>query len=258
MNPVVKRTITALAVAAFVVCSLLYLPLAAVLPVMLLLVLLVQLEFVQLMARKYETMPAVGLLSALVYLVGDVYLPNIPLEQFLISIVFAMALFALFGKSANPMQKFATTLLGFVYIPVMLLHFIKIPQIHGMQMLLYIIAIIKVSDMGGFAFGKAFGRHKMCPAISPKKSWEGFAGSLFASCLVSSAFIPLTGFCWCKAIAFGVAAATVGTLGDLVESRFKREVDVKDSATFMPAGMGGFLDMFDSLVFAPAILFYFI
>ena len=258
MNPVVKRTITALTVAAFVVCSLIYLPLAAVLPVMLLLVLLVQLEFIQLVAKKYETMPAVGLLSALVYLVGDVYFPNIPLEQFLIFIVFAMALFALFGKSANPMQKFATTLLAFVYIPVMLLHFIKIPQIHGMQMLLYIIAIIKVSDMGGFAFGKAFGRHKMCPKISPKKSWEGFAGSIFASCLVSSAFIPLTGFCWCKAIAFGVAAATVGTLGDLVESRFKREVDVKDSATFMPAGMGGFLDMFDSLVFAPAILFYFI
>ena len=257
MNPVVKRTITALAVAAFVVCSLLYLPLAAVLPVMLLLVLLVQLEFVQLMAKKYETMPAVGILAALAYLLGIVYF-GVPVGQLVVPIVFAMALFALFGKSANPMQKFATTLLAFVYIPVMLLHFIKIPQIHGMQMLLYIIAIIKVSDMGGFAFGKAFGRHKMCPKISPKKSWEGFAGSLFASCLVSSAFIPLTGFCWCKAIAFGIAAATVGTLGDLVESRFKREVDVKDSATFMPAGMGGFLDMFDSLVFAPAILFYFI
>ena len=258
MNPVVKRTITALSVAAFVVCSLIYLPLAAVLPVMLLLVLLVQLEFVQLMARKYETMPAVGLLSALVYLVGVVYFPKIPSGQFLIPIVFVMALFALFGKTANPMQKFASTLLGFVYIPMMLSYFLRIPEDYGMKMLLYIIAIIKVSDMGGFAFGKAFGKHKMCPSISPKKSWEGFAGSIFASCLVSSAFMPLTGFCWCKAIAFGVAAATVGTLGDLVESRFKREVDVKDSATFMPAGMGGFLDMFDSLIFAPAIFYYFI
>ncbi len=257
MNPVVKRTVTALSVAAGVVCALLYLPLQAVLPAMLLLVLLVQLEFIQLMAKKYETMPVVGLLAALAFLVGAVYFDG-SMDRFVVPIVFAMALFALFGKSANPIQKFATTLLGFVYIPVMLLHFIQIPQIHGMQMLLYVIAIIKVSDMGGFAFGKAFGRHRMCPSISPNKSWEGFAGSVFASCLISCAFIPMTGFEWCKALAFGVAAATVGTLGDLVESRFKREVDVKDSATFMPAGMGGFLDMFDSLVFAPAVLFYFI
>ena len=57
----------------------------------------------------------------------------------------------------------------------------------------------------------------------------------------------------CAAL-FGVAAAVFGTLGDLVESRIKRECEVKDSATFMPAGMGGFLDMFDSLLFAPALL----
>ena len=258
MNPVVKRTITALSVAAFVVCSRIYLPVKAVLPVMVLLVMLVQLEFVQLLSRKYETMPAVGLFSALVYMVGAVYFSGVPTGRFLIPIVFVMALFALFGKSANPMQKFATTLLGFVYIPVMLSYFLLIPQSYGMKILLYIIAIVKVSDMGGFAFGKAFGKHKMCPAISPKKSWEGFAGSVFASCLVSCAFMPITSFCWCKAIAFGIAAATVGTLGDLIESRFKREVCVKDSATFMPAGMGGFLDMFDSLVFAPAIFYYFI
>ena len=68
----------------------------------------------------------------------------------------------------------------------------------------------------------------------------------------------MTGFIWYKALAFGVAAALIGTLGDLVESRFKREVDVKDSATFMPAGLGGFLDMFDSLIFAPALFFPFL
>ena len=55
-----------------------------------------------------------------------------------------------------------------------------------------------------------------------------------------------------------MAAAVCGTLGDLVESRIKRECEVKDSATFMPAGMGGFLDMFDSLIFAPALFYHFI
>lgn len=257
MNPIVKRVITALSVAALVVCALIYLPLQYVLPAMLVLVLLVDLEFMQLVSRKYATMTWLGLLLALGYLASTVYF-GIPVEKVLIPVVFVMALSALFSKSSKPIELFSTTLLGFVYVPVMLSYFLLIPKVHGMNWLLYVIAIVKISDMGGFAFGKAFGKHKMCPSISPKKSWEGFAGSVFASCLISSAFIPMTGFCLCKALAFGVAAASVGTLGDLVESRFKREVDVKDSATFMPAGMGGFLDMFDSLVFAPAIFFHFI
>jgi phosphatidate cytidylyltransferase len=81
------------------------------------------------------------------------------------------------------------------------------------------------------------------------------AGSIFASVVISCAFMPLTHFSWYVSAGLGVMAAAVGTFGDLVESRFKRECEVKDSATFMPAGLGGFLDMFDSLVFAP-VLFY--
>lgn len=124
----------------------------------------------------------------------------------------------------------------------------------GNLMLLYVIAVVKISDMGGFALGVAFGRHKLCPSISPNKSWEGLFGSVLASVILSSAFLPMTHFPWLKAVVFGVVAALVGTFGDLVESKFKRWVGVKDSATFMPAGLGGFLDMFDSLMFAPAVL----
>ena len=79
-----------------------------------------------------------------------------------------------------------------------------------------------------------------------------------AACILSCCFMPITHFIWWKALAFGVVAALVGTAGDLVESKFKRWVGVKDSSTFMPAGMGGFLDMFDSLLFAPAVLLPFI
>jgi phosphatidate cytidylyltransferase len=70
--------------------------------------------------------------------------------------------------------------------------------------------------------------------------------------------MKLTNLSFAVSLAFGFAAAIIGTLGDLVESRFKRDVGVKDSSVFMPAGMGGFLDMFDSLIFAPAIFYYFI
>ncbi len=124
----------------------------------------------------------------------------------------------------------------------------------GNWALLYVIACVKLSDMGGFAFGTAFGRHKMCPSVSPNKSWEGMAGSVLASCVVSCCFLGVTGFAVWKALLIGVIAAVVGTAGDLFESRFKRWVGVKDSGTFMPAGLGGLLDMFDSLLFAPALI----
>lgn len=264
MNPLVKRIVTALTTAALVVCALIYLPVSVVLPAMILLALLVQLEFLQLVAKRYETMPIVGIVASLGYFItvfkyyAESMMSYVYIPTALVSVVFFIALAALFGKSQKPMEAMSTTLLSFVYIPFMLTFFMLIPVTLGMKWLLYIIAIVKISDMGGFAFGKAFGKHKMCPAISPNKSWEGLAGSVFASCVVSCAFIPMTGFIWYKALAFGVAAALIGTLGDLVESRFKREVDVKDSATFMPAGLGGFLDMFDSLVFAPALFFPFL
>lgn len=251
---ILKRTVTALTTAAIVVCGLLYLPAYIIRGVLIALIALVQLEFGQMVARKYPVMTWVGVAAGLLYLVSKFYF----YESGLPLIVFALAMFALFSKCEKPVASWATTLLGFVYIPLMLQYLIHIPEKFGMMTLLYIVAIIKISDMGGFAFGVAFGRHKMCPAISPGKSWEGMAGSIFASCLVSCAFIPLTKFAVPKALAFGAAAAVVGTLGDLVESRIKRECGVKDSATFMPAGMGGFLDMFDSLVFAPAILYFFI
>ena len=135
----------------------------------------------------------------------------------------------------------------------------------GNVMLLYIVAIVKFSDVGGFAFGLGSarlmkgGNHKMCPSISPGKSWEGLLGSVVFSCAVSCAFIPATRFTAGKALAFGVAAALLGTAGDLVESKFKRWVGVKDSSTMkVTNGMGGILDMLDSLVLAPAVLLPFL
>ena len=132
---------------------------------------------------------------------------------------------------------------------------------HGNVFLLYIVAIIKFSDVGGFAFGMSSaklmkgGNHKLCPSISPGKSWEGILGSVIFSCIVSCAFIPYTHFAVGKALLLGVVAATVGTAGDLVESKFKRWVGVKDSSALrITNGMGGILDMLDSLIFAPAVL----
>ena len=216
MNPIAKRTISALTTAALVVLAIIHAPVNWMQPVFAVLIALVFFEFCLLLKRRLG-----GLRLVLGALVG-------------------LAVLCLLGA-----------------LPAIAVE-------RGNLMMLYIIAIIKISDMGGFAFGVSSaklmkgGNHKMCPTISPNKSWEGLTGSVIASCILSCCFVPITHFVWYKALAFGVTAALVGTFGDLVESKFKRWVGVKDSSTFMPAGMGGLLDMFDSLLFAPAVLLPFI
>jgi len=260
-----KRVATALTTAGLIIGALLALrfccepttAMKVLKPVVILMAFLVHLEFSQMVSKKYPIMVWPGVIAGVVYMASCFY----GLTTCINEIVFVLALCALFGRSDRPVAAFATTVLGLVYIPWMLKYLVMIPCVArppDLMWLFYVVAIIKISDMGGFAFGVAFGKHKMCPSISPNKSWEGMAGSIFASCLISWAFTAFTGFPRWKALAFGAAAAVVGTLGDLVESRIKRECGVKDSATFMPAGMGGFLDMFDSLLFAPALLFPFL
>ncbi len=254
---VVRRVVAALSTAALVVLALCYAPLKVILPAMIMLVALVHLEFSQMVARRHPILVKLGVLSGVAIMLCTVYY-DFDCGYVLIPIAFLLALRVLFGKCESPIRVLAVTLLGILYIPVMLSLFIRVPIKFGVPMLIYLIAIVKFSDMGGFAVGMMFGRHKMCPSISPKKSWEGLGGSILGSCLMSAAFVPITHFTLPKALAFGVAAALIGTAGDLIESRMKRECGVKDSATFMPAGMGGFLDMFDSLIFAPALLTPFI
>ena len=220
MNPVAKRVVTALSVAAVVVCAVIYAPVWAISAVVFALWFLAELEGGQLLARRLA--------------------PT------------SFAFFLAFAVGSTVLAA------AFSALPV-------IAARHGNLALLYVLSIIKVSDMGGFAFGLTSaklmkgGNHKLCPTISPNKSWEGLFGSVFASCLVSCCFMPVTQFAWPKSLAMGAAAALVGTFGDLVESKFKRWVGVKDSSTMkITNGMGGVLDMFDSLVFAPAVLCPFI
>lgn len=261
---IVKRVVTALSTATLVVMGLLHIPVAYILPAMILLAALVHLEFSQMVARRYAILTRLGVAAGVAYMLHRVYgVPCLNHFSLLAVIVFAFALRVLFDvKREKPIETLAVTALGFLYIPLMLTSFVLIPKVHGVMALLYVIALVKFSDMGGFAIGMLFGRHRMCPSVSPNKTWEGLFGSALAACLMSVFFKLATAyvgaFSWPRVFAFAVAAAAVGTLGDLVESRMKRECGVKDSATFMPAGLGGFLDMFDSLIFAPALFFPFL
>lgn len=259
MNPILKRTIVALSTAAAVVCTILFLPKIVIVGALIAVIALVHLEFCQMVSKKYEIMSLIAVVAGLLWtmsigasvIVIDIVTPC----MFLLVGVMLLSLFiALFGKFKTPLIALSTSMISLVYIPLMLTGLLGAACTLQPLMFLYMVAIIKISDMGGFAFGLAFGKHKMCPSISPKKSWEGMAGSIFGSCLISCSFMPITHFSWGESLILGTVAAITGTLGDLFESRIKREIGVKDSATFMPAGMGGFLDMFDSLIFAPMII----
>lgn len=111
----------------------------------------------------------------------------------------------------------------------------------------FIIGVV-ANDVGGYAAGVFFGKHPMAPAISPKKSWEGFGGSLLFGAVVGIlSAIFLLQAPWWQGLVWGLILVVSGTLGDLVESQFKRDLGVKDMSNLIP-GHGGLMDRMDGLL----------
>ncbi len=124
----------------------------------------------------------------------------------------------------------------------------------GPRRVLSFVIVTICSDIGGYAAGVTAGRHKMAPQISPKKTWEGFAGST-AACLIAGWLCVtylLHGHPW-QGVLTGLAVVLAATLGDLVESMIKRDLDIKDMGTLLP-GHGGVLERLDSLLVAAPVV----
>ena len=122
-----------------------------------------------------------------------------------------------------------------------------VPDDGVFRVLAFLIGVV-LSDTGGYVAGVLFGKHPMAPAISPKKSWEGFAGSMVAG-MVGGALtvgLMLDGQWW-QGVLFGAALVVTATAGDLVESLIKRDLGIKDMGTLLP-GHGGLMDRMDSLL----------
>jgi phosphatidate cytidylyltransferase len=110
------------------------------------------------------------------------------------------------------------------------------------------VATVVASDVGGYAAGVLFGKHLMAPRISPKKSWEGLAGSILMCALLGYILCTtLLHTSWWQGVVFGLAVVVSATLGDLGESMMKRDLGIKDMGTLIP-GHGGILDRLDSLL----------
>ncbi len=118
----------------------------------------------------------------------------------------------------------------------------------GQKAIVVFILVTIASDIGGYAVGVLFGRHPMAPVISPKKSWEGFAGStLFCVVVGWASVVYLLDGRWWVGVALGLVSVVMATLGDLCESVIKRDLGVKDMSQIIP-GHGGLMDRLDSLL----------
>ena len=127
----------------------------------------------------------------------------------------------------------------------------------GPWTILTFIFVVKCSDIGAYTFGKLFGKHKLSPSVSPKKTWEGLGGAIVAAAIVSIAFAGVFDIMklWLAPV-FGACMAVIGQLSDLAESMLKRDAQQKDSSNRVP-GFGGILDVVDSLLFAAPVAYAF-
>jgi phosphatidate cytidylyltransferase len=143
-----------------------------------------------------------------------------------------------------------------VYVPMLagFAALLLVPDDGAFRVLAFIATVI-ASDVGGYAAGVMFGKHAMAPSISPKKSWEGFAGSVLACMLVATPLLVVTlDGPWWGGLIFGAAMAASATIGDLGESLIKRDLGIKDMGSLLP-GHGGIMDRLDSLLPSAAVAY---
>jgi phosphatidate cytidylyltransferase len=160
-------------------------------------------------------------------------------------------------ENSGVITDISTTLFGILYICWFFSFLIKIRYLDGgIGLLASVIIITKFGDIGAYLIGTRFGKHPLLPRISPKKSREGAIGGLGFSILAAFACKRFLNFSDLQLLCVGIILSILGQLGDLSESLLKRDCHVKDSGNFIP-GIGGVLDLIDSLLFtAPVFYFY--
>lgn len=176
--------------------------------------------------------------------------------SFMLTVVGVVLWRTLDGGGVEGLRDAAAGTFAVAYLPLMAgFVMLLIAADDGAARVLLFLLLVVASDTGGYAAGVLFGRHPMAPGVSPKKSWEGFAGSMF---LASAVAVPAVVFIWDEPyhIGFIIAVGTVltATMGDLAESLIKRDLGIKDMGSLIP-GHGGILDRLDSLLMAAPVCY---
>jgi phosphatidate cytidylyltransferase len=189
-------------------------------------------------------------------ILGESYLPTI------LAIFFVLLLVENLPQPTG-VTSILWSLTGFIYLPV-LLHFLYVIYLstNGFSFLLWLLALVWAYDSGAYLVGSLWGHHKLAPALSPKKSWEGVAGGIAFAIIVGviAAFSVPWNLSFEMALLHTITLALLvsgfAQIGDLFESKLKRLAEVKDTGSLFP-GHGGMLDRIDALLIAtPIFLFY--
>jgi phosphatidate cytidylyltransferase len=187
---------------------------------------------------------------------------------FLMLVVFARQMFER-TRDIRPVETMAYTIFGFLYV-VWLFNFLtklvylfphRGDHFTGQYYVLYCLVVTKFSDMGAYVVGSLCGKHLLIPHVSPKKTWEGFFGAIGFAVFGSYGTLYLSGGRLPALNAFhagilGVLLGFAAIIGDLAESIIKRSTDTKDSGNVLP-GIGGVLDLIDSILFTAPLLFFY-
>lgn len=216
---------------------------------------------------RREPLLHLGLLWALALVLNPHYhlrhpdvLPMVMTASMLISLIWLLRR----PSREGPFRNWAWTVAGALYAGWMLSYWLNLRGLEdGRNWVCLTMLTIFANDTGAFFVGRARGRHKLAPAISPAKTWEGAAGGLICAILGAIAvaiilnLVSPYAFAYWQIIFLGVLVGVFAQLGDLVESLLKRNMGVKESGSLLP-GHGGVLDRFDSIIFVGAVAYYYV
>lgn len=217
-------------------------------------------EFYKMLAKtKYKPQVVFGtIVSAILYIILSLIAHNIlsPLYiTLVIVLLFIIPIRELYRKNDSPIQNISQTIFGILYVGMTLgmINFLFYHGHNGEETFHFILAffvVIWTSDTFAYLTGMSIGKHKLFKRISPKKSWEGLFGGLIAAMVVGYIFslyyTDLPTIAW---IGYAFAISVSGVYGDLIQSMFKRSLNIKDSGNIFP-GHGGILDRFDAVFVA--------
>ena len=257
----IKRFFSSLILGVIAVSAIIYYPVCGIIATLLIFIALY--EFFYMVEKK-----GVGLFKPLGLFVGT-FLPitiyyQFPLKegwQFLFIIIGLFILFLLElrkKKAHQPILSISATIFGILYISWCFSFVIRIRQLpEGALLTGFLVLVTKSSDIGAYLWGKKFGRTRLLERVSPKKSLEGAIGGFFTSLAVGSVFaLFIASITFLEKFFLIIILAIISQLGDLFESLIKRDCQVKDSGRIFP-GMGGALDVIDSIIFtAPTFYLY--
>lgn len=221
-------------------------------------------EYFQIVFKGHDTLvPTV--FSIWAYLCGAAIVAAVHIVSYLG--VFLILVFHLLGVGLLCIQRFKTTsdaplvaakqIFGMTYIPLLLSFLVVLRNGNeGMVWASFVLWVVAWGDIGAYYVGSYLGRHKLCPAVSPKKTVEGAVGGLAANLVSALVFAMLFADSMgnLRIAIIALTAGALGQAGDLFESLFKRAAGVKDSGSILP-GHGGFLDRLDALMFAAPTVF---